>query len=314
MAAACDTASQEKTENVPTVKAYKNPEFLTSASARSIRIMCEVTEPAKRLQENGVDNYMIFLGSHLVMHPEERTKQIGELERKAKAGGPREELEAVGAKIRFQKRLQPMDKYYTVAMELAEKLARWSKERQEKGLSTYHVCSGGGPGVMEAANRGAHSAGVMTLGFGSTRPEWGRMNKYVSQEGAFEFHYFFMRKFWMAYKCMGLIVLPGGYGLLDELFEFLSLVSSKKITHKIPIVLIGREHWKKAIDFEYLVECSMLSQENVDIMVFKDTAEEAFDYLVNQVTLADEEGENCAVQEAKRRRVSKSTGNAHKGE
>ena len=98
---------------------------------------------------------------------------------------------------------------------------------------------------MEAANRGAHNKGALTLGFGSTRPAWGNLNKYVSEQGAFEFHYFFMRKFWMAYKCMGLIVLPGGYGSLDELFELLALLSSKKITHNVPIILVGTDFWKK---------------------------------------------------------------------
>merc|ERR550532_353641 len=168
---------------------------------------------------------------------------------------------------------------------------------------------------MEAANRGARLGGAATLGFGSTRPEWGTMNKYVSSEGAFEFHYFFMRKFWMAYKCMGLVVLPGGYGCLDELFELLQLVSSKKIAHKLPIVLLGKEHWKKAINFDYLVECSMLSAESVALFVYMDTAEEAFQYLVNQVTLADKTGENAVVEDAKRRRLSKtvSLSGAQKG-
>mmetsp|Transcript_70403 Transcript_70403/g.205912 ORF Transcript_70403/g.205912 Transcript_70403/m.205912 type:complete len:329 (-) Transcript_70403:127-1113(-) len=306
---------EKRLENVPTVKAYKNVEFLTSAVSRHIRIMCEITEPAQRLNQNNVDNYILFLGSHLVMHPEDRTKQIAELEGKVKAGGPRDELEALRAKIQFSKKLQYMDKYYTIAMELGEKIARWSRERQDKGLSTYHVVTGGGPGVMEAGNRGAHSVGEMTLGFGSTRPEWGRMNKYVSQGGAFEFHYFFTRKFWMAYKCMGLVAFPGGFGSLDELFEFLSLVSSKRITHNLPIILIGSEHWNKAFNFKYLVECGMLSQDHADMMVCIDTVEEAFQYLVKRVDLANETGENSVVEDAKRRRLSKTNSNAgHKGE
>jgi len=303
-------AFEEKTGYVPTIKAYKNAEFLTAASSRHIRIMCEVQEPQKRLAENGVENYILFLGSHLVMHPEERSKQIADLEKQVKAGGPRDELEGLAAKIRFSKKLQPMDRYYAIAVELGEKLARWSRERHEKGLSTYHVVTGGGPGVMEAANRGAQSAGEFTLGFGSTRPEWGRMNKYVSEAGAFEFHYFFMRKFWMAYRCMGLVVFPGGYGSLDELFELLALVSSRKVTHHLPIVLVGKEHWKKAVNFEYLVECGMLSQENVDLMVYMDTAEEVFDHLVGQVNTAAASGENNVVEDAKRRRLSKTGSNS----
>jgi len=221
-----------------------------------------------------------------------------------KAGAPRDEIEALGARINYAKKLQPMDRFYIVAMELSEKIAHWSQERQAKGKSPYYVCTGGGPGIMEAANRGARAAGEMTLGLGCTRPEWGKMNQYVSKEGAFEFHYFFMRKFWMAYKCMGMVVLPGGYGSLDELFEILQLVSSKKITHRLPIVFLGTEHWKKAINFEYLMECGMLNQESVDLIVFMDTAEEAFQYLTNEVELANETGENLVVEDAKRRRTS----------
>eukprot|EP00420_Gonyaulax_spinifera_P038889 CAMPEP_0197887558 /NCGR_PEP_ID=MMETSP1439-20131203/19488_1 /TAXON_ID=66791 /ORGANISM="Gonyaulax spinifera, Strain CCMP409" /LENGTH=318 /DNA_ID=CAMNT_0043507407 /DNA_START=76 /DNA_END=1032 /DNA_ORIENTATION=- len=299
-----------KQENVPTIKAYKDPRFLTSPLARHVRIMCELQEPEKRLTENSVDNYILFLGSHLVMHPEERAKQVADLEKQLKAGGPRDEIEALNAKVRFAKNLQPMDKYYTVAMELAAKVAQWSKDRQAQGLPAYHIGTGGGPGIMEAANRGAQSTGHMTLGFGSTRPEWGSLNKYVSSEGAFEFHYFFMRKFWMAYKCMGLVVLPGGFGALDELFEFLQLVASKRITHRMPIVLLGKDHWKKAINFEYLVECSMISAENAELFVYMDTAEEAFEYLVKQVTLANQSGDNAVVEDAKRRRLAKTASNS----
>uniref|UniRef100_A0A7S1S0V6 Lysine decarboxylase n=1 Tax=Alexandrium catenella TaxID=2925 RepID=A0A7S1S0V6_ALECA len=306
---------KELTENVPTVKAYKNVDFLTAAGSRHIRILCEVQEPAKRLNENGVDNYMLFLGSHLLVHPEDRAKQIGDLERQVKAGGPRDEIEALSAKIRFFKKLQPMDRYYDEARKLGERIARWSKERQQRGSPGYHVVSGGGPGIMEAANKGASSVGEFTMGFGSTRPEWGRMNKFVSPEGAFAFHYFFMRKFWMAYKCMGLIVFPGGYGSLDELFEFLSLVSSKKITHNLPIILMGKDHWKQAINFDYLVECGMLSTEHRELMVTVETAEEAFDHLVKQVNMANETGENEVVEDAKRRRLCKTPSNAgHKAD
>jgi hypothetical protein len=296
---------EEKTENVPTVKAYKNPDFLASHHARHVRVMCELQEPAQRLQKNGIDNYFFFVGSHSVMHPDERQAQIAEFNKTLQKGGPRDEMEALASKIRFAKQMQSMDRYYVVAMELAGKLARWNKERQAQGLPSYNVCSGGGPGVMEAANRGAADAGATTLGLGSTRPEWGQMNKYVSQGSAFEFHYFFMRKFWCMYKCMGLIAFPGGYGSLDELFEALTLVNSHRIEHRMPIILLGRDYWKKAINWEYLVECSMLSQQNLDLITFLDTADEAFEFLKDQVRQADESGENNLLQEKKRRRLTK---------
>lgn len=301
---------EEKTENVPTIKAYKNPDFLVSNHARHIRIMCELQEPEQRLARQGIDNYFLFVGSHSVMHPEEREAQVAEFTKALQKSGPRDEMEALSAKIRFAKSMQHMDRYYVIAMELAEKLARWSQERQEQGLPYYNVCSGGGPGVMEAANRGASAAGAQTIGLGSTRPEWGHMNKYVSNDCAFEFHYFFMRKFWCMYKCMGLIAFPGGYGSLDELFETLMLVSSHRIEHRMPIILLGKDYWQKAINWDYLVECSMLSQQNLDLITFLDTADEAFQLLTDQVRQADEQGESAVLQNKKRRKLSNQASNS----
>mmetsp|Transcript_13470 Transcript_13470/g.24214 ORF Transcript_13470/g.24214 Transcript_13470/m.24214 type:complete len:335 (+) Transcript_13470:92-1096(+) len=298
--------------NVPTIKAYKNPDFLGSPIARHIRIMCELYEPMKRLDEYGVDNYFCFVGSHMVMHPDDRRKHIADLEALIKVGGDEEEVAGLLAKLAFTKKVMGMDKYYVMAMELAEKLGNWNKDRVSKGRSSYHVCTGGGPGIMEAANRGAASTDELTLGFATTRPEWKRLNKYVSEEGAFEFHYFFMRKFWMAYKCMGLVVLPGGYGSMDELFELLSLLSSKKIQHRLPIILLGKEHWKKAINFEYLVECGMLAEEHLKLITFADTVEEAFEILVEQVHQSDTTGETELIQKTKRRRLEKHPTNPDK--
>merc|ERR1719379_20110 len=203
----------------------------------------------KRLNDLGVENYFLFLGSHALMHPDERAAQVSQLEKKMKQGGPRDELEGLAAKIRYAKGLEKMDKYYSITMELTAKLGKWNKDRAAQNLPNYHVLTGGGPGIMEAANRGSSEAGMASLGFGSSRPEWGKMNPYVSEQGAFEFHYMFMRKFWMAYKCMGLVVLPGGYGTLDELFEMLQMISAKKINHRLPVILLGKDHWKKAVNW-----------------------------------------------------------------
>lgn len=294
-----------KLANVPTIKAYNNKDFLSSPTARHIRVLCELQEPMKRLADTGVDNYVIFLGSHLAMHPDERNARIAEYAAQVAKGGPREEVEAVEAKLRFSKTMLNMDKYYLVAQDLGARVARWNKERVAKGLSSYHVCTGGGPGIMEAANKGAAEEGAVTLGFGVTRPEWGGLNKYVSEEGAFEFHYFFMRKFWMAYKCMALFVFPGGFGCLDEVFEFLMLLSNQKISHKLPVILMGKEHWHKTFNFEYLLECGMLTKSQVDLLKFCDTADEAFEYMVSQVQGAEAHGQNQVVEDAKRRRLSK---------
>lgn len=308
-------AAEEKPENVKTIKAYKNPEFLTSPIARHIRIMCELQEPMKRMADTGIENYVQIIGSHLLMHPEERTAQLTKLKKQIQGGGPRDEIEALQAKLRFDTSLQKLDQYYIMAMELGEKIARWSEERGRQGKPTYHVCTGGGPGAMEAANRGARQGGAMTLGFSSTRPEWGGLNSYVSEEGAFQFHYFFMRKFWAAYKCMAFIALPGGYGSLDELFEILNLISSKKIVHRLPIILVGSDHWKKAINWDYLVESAMISQQQLDLISFKDTAEDAFSYLIGELQQGEDSNETVVVENAKRRRLGKqNSDNSTKGD
>lgn len=293
-------------KNVPTTKAYKSADFLSCPASRHIRVMCELEEPRNRLDKSGIDHYFIVVGTHLVMPPEERSQHIQELEQQVKQGGPEEEMESLQAKLRFAKKLQPMDKYYSTARELGNLIAKWNKERVAKGLPSYHVSTGGGPGVMEAANRGAREAGEMSLGFGASRPEWGSLNKYVSEEGAFEFHYLFMRKFLMAYKCKGLIVLPGGLGSFDELFEMLVLIKSNKIK-RLSIILIGEQHWKRAFNFEYMLECGMLTQAHLDLVVFKDSAEEAFNHLVEQATLSELSSETTNSDFAKRRRLEAGT-------
>lgn len=309
-------AEVKKTENVPTIKAYKNLDFLAAPGSRHIRIMCELQEPMKRLSDCEVDNYFLFVGSAFVRHPHERATLITDLEAKATSAECPQEAASAQEKLADCKRIQPMDKYYLLAMELAERLAQWSKDRKSHSLSTYHVATGGGPGIMEAANKGASSVGELTLGFGATRAEWGKMNDYVSQEAGFEFHYFFMRKFWMAYKCMGLIAFPGGGGTLDEIFELLTLLSSGKIKHRLPVILIGRDHWNKVLNFAYLKECGLLPKKHLDLIYILDTVDEVFDLLTHGVEEGDTNGENGPIDMVKRRRLHKtpSTGSAKHGD
>lgn len=293
----------ETLENVPTIKAYNNLDFLGSPNARHIRIMCELQEPMKRLSDCQVDNYFLFVGSNSVRHPDDRRKQLEDLEEKVKNGADGvDELEQA-------KKTAPMDRYYVIAMELSEKIARWSQDRKSRGLPSFHVATGGGPGIMEAANRGASQVGEVTIGFGSTRAEWGHLNRFVSQEAAFEFHYFFMRKFWMAYKCMGIVAFPGGFGTFDEVFELLALLVSKKIKHRLPVILLGRDHWTKVLNIPYLEECGMLTKEHVALIQIADSADEVFEYMTKQVEDADVAGENETglVEQAKRRRLQKTS-------
>lgn len=295
----------DKLQNVPTVKAYNNLDFLTSPVARQIRIMCELQEPGIRLDACGVHNYFLFVGSSMVKHPDERSAEIAELETRVKSEGH----EGAARLLRAQK-CSKMDKYYVMAQELATKLAALSQERQSRGLASYQVATGGGPGIMEAANRGASSAGDLTLGFGASRQEWGgSLNPYVSKEVGFEFHYFFMRKFWMAYKCMGLVALPGGYGSLDEIFELLALLTTGKIKHRLPIILLGRDHWTKVLNLAYLEECGLLSAKDLAHVHILDSVDEVFAMLKQQVEELDLHAD-VDVEQAKRRRLHKTPSTA----
>lgn len=280
---------------VPSTKAYKRREFLTSSAARHIRIMCELQEPAQRLGTYGVDNTLIMVGSHVVMHPDDRAEELRNLEQMEKElsdAGKLVEMEAAKSQIENHQRLGKLDKFYVIARELAQKLAKWNKARRAEnaGHPSYHIGSGGGPGIMEAANRGAQEAGELTVAFGSSRAEWPTIsNPYTSEQTSFTFHYFFMQKYWTVMKCEGLVVFPGGLGSLDQLFEILVLVTSKR-THPMPVILVGSDFWKRAVNWEYLVETGVISGRVVGLLSFLDTAEEIFQALVEGVTKAETSG------------------------
>ena len=228
-------------------KAYNNPGFLNSREARTVRILCEYLEPEKRLNANNVKNTVVFFGSART-GPEKN----GKLD---------------------------TSRYYWAAEELAFKLAEWSRQLTRKDHA-FHICTGGGPGIMEAANRGADRAGAMTIGYNVSLPFEQNPNEYITPELNFEFHYFFMRKLWFLYHAKAIIVFPGGMGTLDELFEVLTLVQTKKLGKPdIPILLFDREFWEKLINFNMMVECGVISQEDLDLFSFFQTPEEGFDIL-----------------------------------
>src|SRR5882762_6424430 len=215
-------------------KAYENTDFLSSKDARALRILSEYLEPKSRFDHHKVDDTIVFMGSARIKSREDAE----ELVRKAKSDKDRE---------RAQMALK-MSAYYEAARELAYRLTTWSKEldREER---RFVVCTGGGPGIMEAANRGAAEAHGMNVGLTISLPKEEAGNPYTTRELAFHFHYFFMRKFWFSYLAKAVIVFPGGYGTLDELFELLTLVQTGKMRKPLPMVLYRTDSVDDAYDW-----------------------------------------------------------------
>src|SRR6266850_7366778 len=249
-------------------KAYQHPGFLNSKDARPLRILSEYLEPKSRFDHHKIDDTIVFMGSARIQSREAAEEMV----RRAKAGKDRERAQVV----------LKMSAYYEAARELASRLTTWSKEldREER---RFVVCTGGGPGIMEAANRGASEAHGMNVGLTISIPVEEFDNKYVTRELSFHFHYFFMRKFWFAYLAKAVIVFPGGYGTLDELFELLTLVQTRKMRKPMPIVLFGTEYWKKIVNFDELARHGMISAKDPELVFRTDSVDEAYDWLILQL-------------------------------
>ncbi len=227
--------------------AYKNEAFLDSADARPLRILSEYLEPLSHFRREKIRDTIVFFGSA-------RLKEDG-----------------------------PMGRYYRDARTLARMVTEWSESIQNSSRR-FVVCTGGGPGIMEAANRGARDADGKTIGLNIGLPFEQLPNRYISPELCFEFHYFFMRKFWFAYLAKALIVFPGGYGTLDELMELLTLVQTDKLAKKVVIVLYGSSYWKEIVNFEALARYGMISESDLSLFQYADTPEEAFEILKDGLT------------------------------
>ena len=250
-------------------KAYHNTGFLNSKDARVLRMLSEYLEPKSRFDFHRIEDTVVFMGSARIRSREDAE----ELVRQAEGGNG--DLEAARMALK-------MSAYYEAARELAARLTRWSKELGEK-QRRFVVCTGGGPGIMEAANRGASEAHGMNVGLTISIPAPEFDNSYVTRELSFHFHYFFMRKFWFAYLAKAVIVMPGGYGTMDELFEILTLVQTKKMRKPLPIVLFGTEYWKQIVDFEALARHGMIAPGDVGLIFRTDSVDEAYDWLVLQL-------------------------------
>jgi hypothetical protein len=258
-------------------KAYRNQDFLNSSDARLIRVMCEFEEPRTRLETHGVQNIVMFFGSARAKPRKQYEQAVRQAEAKVVASPDDPIAKAALQRLKKQAFLIPM---FDATRDLARMLTEWSATRKAQGLPTYCVGTGAGPGMMEAANEGASLGRGPSVGFGISLPFEDGLNPYVTPELGFEFHYFFTRKFWMCYKCMALVVAPGGLGTCDELFELITLMQTGKIKRKLPVILIGKEFWHACINWQAFVDYGMISESDASQLIFADSAEEAFPQLI----------------------------------
>ncbi len=263
------------------VKAYNNFTFLNSSDARTVRVLCEFVEPESRFRRLRVKNTIVFFGSARTPSFEVAAKNLTDVEELLhRTKRPTREMALEHERA---KRALHMSRYYEDAMKLSSKLTKWS-ESLKHSADKFLICSGGGPGIMEAANRGAKNAGGRSIGLNISLPFEQTPNPYQTPELSLEFHYFFIRKFWFVYMARALVVFPGGFGTLDELFDLLTLVQTRKTRKNLPIVLYGSEYWNELINFEAMVKWEMISPEDLNLFHFYDDPEECFNFLKKELS------------------------------
>jgi uncharacterized protein (TIGR00730 family) len=274
--------------------AYENSEFLNSADGRLIRIVAEYMEPLARFRREQIQDTVVFFGSARFRgreeagHALELLENTGSTQPAPSHEQPAKPLEIAAGKATDLQRKRAvaaveMARYYEDARRLAGLLTAWAKTIPSR-RARFVVTSGGGPGIMEAANRGAYEAGGKTMGLNIVLPFEQRPNPYITPALNFEFHYFFMRKLWFAYLAKALVVFPGGFGTLDEMFEILTLAQTRKLAKKITVVIYGSEYWKKVFNLEALVDTGAISPKDIELFQFADTPEQAFELLRKGLT------------------------------
>ncbi|SRR5712692_1755311 len=260
-------------------RAYRSLEFLHSPDARSVRILCEFLEPLKRFQNHQIKDTIVFFGSARIASPEaarKNFKNFSVLKNKLREKNRRFKKSFEEAKIQLD-----MSRYYADACKLAEMLTRWSKSLNSH--KRFVICSGGGPGIMEAANKGALLAGGKSIGLNITLPMEQSSNPYISRGLEFQFHYFFMRKFWFVYLAKALVIFPGGFGTLDELFEVLTLLQTGKVSNRVAVIVYGSNYWNKVLNFKAMLDHQTVSSKDLNLFKFVDSPQEAFDYLKKEL-------------------------------
>ena len=263
------------------IKAYESREFLHSAHARTIRVLCEFIEPGTRFEELRIKDTIVFFGSARILPHDKAKANFEAIQKKIeKATHPHKELDK---KLRIAEHKFRMSRYYQETQELSRRMTEWSIGLNNPDRRVI-VCSGGGPGIMEAANRGAQDADGISIGLNISLPFEQIPNPYITPDLCFEFHYFFMRKYWFFHLAKALVVFPGGFGTMDELFDLLTLVQTKKTYKPMPIVLYGTEFWKDVLNFDNLIKWGTISEEDLNLFYFCDDVDSAFEYLTGELT------------------------------
>ncbi|MBI2682861.1 MAG: TIGR00730 family Rossman fold protein [Acidobacteriales bacterium] len=285
--------------------AYENPAFLNSPEGRSVRILAEYWEPLGRFRKERIQDTVVFFGSARFHSLDATSEKLALLEKSGSVKqAPEEEqpvsgveseadmLEAItgvdergelSLNVKRARAAVEMSRYYEEARRLAFLHTNWAKELPYK-RQRFVITSGGGPGIMEAANRGAFEAGGKTIGLNIRLPFEQMPNPYISPELNFEFHYFFMRKYWFAYMAKALVVFPGGFGTLDELFELLTLSQTGKLAKQMTVILYGREYWDRLINFKAMVDWGAISPDDLNLFHFADSPEEGHTILKESLT------------------------------
>jgi uncharacterized protein (TIGR00730 family) len=262
----------------PQPLAYRDSEFLESEEARPLRILAEYLEPLRRFKAQNIQDTVVFFGSARIHSREHAEQALASLQRRFGSRG-----ETVNEHLTRGRKAVEWSKYYEDARALARMLAEWSLNLD----SPHHrfvVTSGGGPGIMEAANRGAYEAGGKTIGLNIRLPFEQGANRFITEGLHFEFHYFFMRKFWFAYLAKALVIFPGGFGTLDEMFEILTLMQTEKLEKQIQIILYGSEYWDPILHLEPMAEWGAISPGDIHLVQRADTPERAFELLKAHLT------------------------------
>ena len=258
-------------------RSYLNRDFINSSEARPMRILSEYLHPAKVLQKNNIEDTIVFFGS-------------------ARAEKPVFIKHKHYNSQKLPKKIKSLTESYRDATKLAYMITKWSKslinpEEQKTPIPVrsesqkFYICSGGGPGIMEAANRGAYLAKGKSLGFNIFLPYEQVANPYISKGMHFYFHYFFMRKYWFTYLAKALIIFPGGFGTCDELFEVMTLIQTKKMNKAIPIILYNKNFWQKLINFDMFIEWGLIDKSDLEYIYFAENVQAAYDFLIKHIQL-----------------------------
>jgi uncharacterized protein (TIGR00730 family) len=254
--------------------AFEDRKFLTRDDLRPVRLMLELSKAEILQQEAGIRSTIVVFGSARVGEPSMAASRLEEARRlrDQRPGDPASERA-----VRVAERMVANARWYDMAREFGRIV---SAACQSDGHCDYVIVTGGGPGIMEAANRGAHDVGAKTIGLNIELPHEQHPNPYITHGLSFNFHYFAIRKMHFMLRAKALVAFPGGFGTMDELFEALTLVQTRKVQH-LPVVLVGREFWERAFDFPYLVELGLVASEDLRLFRFAETAQEAWAHVVD---------------------------------